>query len=122
MCSTPGCPLRYEKPLNNGQAYCRHHDGVKDSARAHEITRCLHELKPVFRQITVLNRLNAAQLLGRESVPVIKSLPADCHQHDGESFDHWKRRLSDYVDRYVTSGGINGGVPGGQSGAAAACR
>ncbi|MEW8052733.1 MAG: hypothetical protein AB2809_20430 [Candidatus Thiodiazotropha sp.] len=122
MCSAPGCPLRYRHVLNSGQAFCGFHHGVKNSQRVHEITACLHVLKPVFGQIRILTCLNASQLLGRERVPVVESLPADCRQQLDESFERWKQRLIVFVDAYVATNGVIGGaVPDEQGNTGAAC-
>ncbi|MCU7917090.1 MAG: hypothetical protein KZQ95_01875 [Candidatus Thiodiazotropha sp. (ex Epidulcina cf. delphinae)] len=89
--------MRYYHVLNNGEAYCRYHHGVRDSVRVHEITRRLHELAPVFRQVSRLNSLNASQVLGDESVLSERDLPAACRRYDGEPYRAWMLRLQAYI-------------------------
>lgn len=97
-CCAPGCFLPYSRVLNNGQAYCRYHHGVNSPERVSEITRRLHVMKPVIRQIRLLFSLNASQIMGVEPVPVEEGLPADCRRQEGETFDAWSKRLVRRLD------------------------
>lgn len=97
-CTAPGCPLRYRHVLNNGEAYCKYHHGVKDPQKVHQITKRIHELLPVLRQIRILNSLNASQVLGVELVSRAPDLPVNCHRKSGEGLVVWKDRLILFVD------------------------
>ncbi|MEW8253748.1 MAG: hypothetical protein AB2747_05300 [Candidatus Thiodiazotropha taylori] len=97
-CTAPGCPLRYRHVLNNGEAYCRYHHGVKDPKKVYAVTKRIHELLPVLRQIRVLNSLNASQILGDERIVNAVALPVSCKQKPGEGHGAWKDRLIALVD------------------------
>ncbi len=111
-CSAPGCPLRYYHVLNNGDAYCRFHHGVQGADRVHAVTKRLHEMMPVIRQIKTLSSLNASQRIGFEPVPVDGHLPVTCRRREVETLDAWRDRLrallEDEIGRAKRSGVVNG--------------
>lgn len=62
------------------------------------MTKRIHELLPVLRQIRVLNSLNASQILGDEKIVNAPELPVSCKRRSGEGLGAWKDRLVALVD------------------------